>query len=206
MKKELILCFNKEQALALKSECLSDATELMARLDEIDQYFIPRYIAEDCKDLIHPIPYFAVQNTEGLILLYQRGKGVGESRLSGNHSIGFGGHVELEKDGINNKYISTSEEIILNAMHNEHDEELSVTGVTRGFGLLDVIYDDSNEVGKVHLGIASKIVVDSATINEPELIDCGWFSVKELLELHHGDMINLENWSVELLKMLESNS
>lgn len=204
MKKELILAWNKEQVLEL-SEISSYAAEaFLSNSHCLDQYFIPRYVAETSEDLVHPIPYFMVENSKGKILLYQRGKGVGESRLAGNHSIGFGGHVELLKDGLginstNEPILHNNSKLIKSAFINELNEELTFTGSYADDCYTKIIYDSTDEVGKVHLGIAGVVVVDSATINEPELIDCGWFTKQELIDMQAEGKINLENWSKILL-------
>lgn len=200
-KKELILCFDKKQALELSEECGWDADNFLKQPSTIDQYYIPRYIAETSTTLIHPIPYFAVVNEEGKILLYQRGKGVGENRLAGKHSIGFGGHVELEKDCIYNYATNSIKDSIVLAQTNESEEELNAEW-SEDFQHLKVIYDETDEVGKVHLGITSFLVVKTATTNEPELLDMGFFSKKELNEMQEDGTIELENWSKLLLDML----
>lgn len=203
LKKELILCFNKEQALALNEIANGDAGTFLELSGQLDKYYIPRYVAETSSELIHPIPYFMVQNEKGDILLYQRGKGVGESRLAGNHSIGFGGHVELEKDGIGGYFdLLNIAECIESAFINELNEELTFTCYKRTDYYTKIIYDSTDEVGKVHLGIAGVVVVKSATINEPELIDCGWHSKQQLIDMQATGEINLENWSKILLDML----
>lgn len=203
MKTELILCFDKDQALGLMEISGGDAQTFLDLSGQLDKYFIPRYVAEESSTLIHPIPYFAVLNKKGKILLYQRGKGVGESRLLGSHSIGFGGHVELEKDGISGESgLRNIEECITSAYVNELNEELEFSGSSCNDMLSGMIYDDTNEVGKVHLGISGSIVVESATIREEELLQCGWYSAKDLLNMHKSGEITLENWSLLLLEML----
>lgn len=203
MKKELILCFNKEQALALVEDVSWNASSFLSMSDQLDQYYIPRYMAEVSEELVHPIPYFAVVNEEGKILLYQRGKGVGESRLAGKHTIGFGGHVELWKDCLSLEYYQTNsiKDSIISAQTNESEEEL-VAEWLEDFQHLKVIYDSTDEVGKIHLGIASFLPVKSATTNEEQLIDLGFHSKEELLQMQESGLIDLENWSLELLWML----
>lgn len=203
MKKELILCFNKTQALALVEDVSGDASSFLNMSDQLDQYYIPRYMAEVSEELVHPIPYFAVVNEEGKILLYQRGKGVGESRLAGKHSIGFGGHVELSKDCLSVKYYTTKsiKDSITSAQINESEEELEAEWI-EDFHHLKVIYDSTDEVGKVHLGVASFLLVKSATTNEEQLVDMGFYSKVEIISMQESGIINLENWSLELLEML----
>ena len=203
MKKELILCFNKEQALALVEDVSGNASSFLSMSDQLDQYYIPRYMAEVSEELIHPIPYFAVVNEEGKILLYQRGKGVGESRLAGKHSIGFGGHVELEKDCLSDIIltIKSIKDSVISAQINESEEELEAEWI-EDFHHLKVIYDSTDEVGKVHLGIASFLLVKSATTNEDQLVDMGFRSKEEIISMQESGLIDLENWSLDLLGML----
>lgn len=200
-KKELILCFNKKQALELVEKTGNDAYMFLCQSSTIDQYFVPRYVAETSDELIHPIPYFAVINGEGNILLYQRGKGVGENRLSGKYSIGFGGHVELNKDCVDDYQACSTIEAISNAQTNESDEELDAEW-SEDFTPMKVIYDPSDDVGKVHLGITSSIVVKTASTKEPELLDLGFFSKADLEKMQADGRIDLENWSKMLLAML----
>lgn len=202
-KKELILCFNKKQALSLMKDTSGDAEEFLKHSHHLDQYFIPRYVAETSDTLVHPIPYYLVLNEKKEVLLYQRGKGVGESRLVGNYSVGIGGHVSDTEAYI--EHISgtlySNKECIYNTAWIEAKEELDAE-YSSDFENLDIIYDDSDEVGAVHLGVCAKIHVTYAEFKEDELIDCGFHSKDVILAMHNNGEIVLENWSLLLLDML----
>lgn len=120
--------------------------------------------------------------------MYQRGKGVGESRLAGNDSVGYGGHVDHadlltigdmkllaseqgeEIDEITEEEHSTvdvistltlagdrefEQEVILrDAEGNDVTRKLMPVLFQRFEGL---IWDQSNDVGHLHLGIVSII-------------------------------------------------
>src|SRR5690606_22507248 len=124
------------------------------------------------------------------VLLYQRGKGVGESRLVGNHSVGIGGHVSDTEAYI--EHISgtlySNKECIYNTAWIEANEELDAE-YSSDFENLDIIYDDSDEVGAVHLGVCAKIHVTYAEFKEDELIDCGFHSKDAILAMHNSGEI-----------------
>ena len=218
MKKELILAFNRKAVLEMLEDIKhlpnkEQPKEFLSKWDIVNNVFIPRCIAETSSEYIHPIPYFLIENQDGEVLVYQRGKGVGESRLLGNHSVGFGGHVDLEHT-IEQQANSNHTILMLNASRSvEMDEEVSYSNFCyeTWFQDLGVIYDSSNEVGKVHLGFVSVIRHlqkggSELTLNEGELINCGWHNPEDILEKHEQGSFNLENWSVTSLQyLIESN-
>lgn len=209
MKKELILALNKASVLETL-EKTKNVDEFFELLNESSKVFIPRFIAEESDIYIHPIPYFLITNEYGEVLVYQRGKGVGESRLLGNHSVGFGGHVDLQHvvDYIEYCELFVDEVSILDMIETsasvELDEELCGFLPVDVIEYLGIIYDDTNEVGKVHLGVVSKYTIELKDYNglrEEELIDCGWHKPEEILK-KNGKEFNLENWSEIALKLL----
>lgn len=57
--------------------------------------WMPRAQAEEDERYRQFIPYVSIWGTDNTVLVYRRpGKGEGESRLQGQRSIGFGGHVD----------------------------------------------------------------------------------------------------------------
>ena len=57
-------------------------------------YFLPRGDCETDPTFKQIIPYVIVYfQATGQILTYRRGPEVGETRLAGNRSLGFGGHI-----------------------------------------------------------------------------------------------------------------
>ena len=126
-----------------------------------DLAYLPRSKVEDDPSYKQIIPYVAflynVQFHEPLeVLVYQRMKASGESRLHGDWSIGVGGHMNpmyedpshmLSHPGYTNYYRNLNREI---------QEELTFNGAWRSvqYGpVRAIINDNSNPVGRVHLGL-----------------------------------------------------
>lgn len=170
-----------------------------------DVIIASRNVLEQDANFKHIIPYILVKQGDKY-LTYQRTSKGGESRLHGDFSVGFGGHIDvgdinLQNDG---QQINLSESIIFSAQR-EMAEELAIilyyeetetSLVIKGF-----LYDDSNAVGSVHLGLVIVIEVpEDREITSPEdQIDLQGFKTKdELLE----NLVKYENWSQLLIENL----
>lgn len=138
------------------------------------------------------IPYIVVRNRRGRILCYQRKNG-GEKRLDAKWSIGIGGHVNDGDSGW------------LGGVIREIREELSGVGVVAltGNGIgpesslhgpIGFIRDDSDAVGRVHLGVLYVLdVPDGVTYREEGV--WGWVNL-------HLEMEGYETWSRLALTMV----
>ena len=84
-------------------------------------------------------------------------------------------------------------------MHREIEEEIQLRSryeeTQEG-----LIYDPSNEVGKVHLGVVHRFVLESPEVqsNEADLAEGGFVSIEEL----KSDIEQLETWSQLAIKSL----
>ncbi len=135
------------------------------------------------------IPYVVLEwhDEQGVchIFTYTRGGGGGEKRLHAKRSIGIGGHISREDaEGDGDAYETgmqreLAEEINLDAKYTETREGL--------------IYDPSNEVGQVHLGVVHRFVLEMPKVrsNEADLAEGGFVSVSQL----HEEREQLETWS-----------
>jgi len=67
-----------------------------------------------------------------------------------------------------------------------------------------LIYDPSNEVGKVHLGVVHRFILEQPAVssNEADLAEGGFVSVDELFE----EMDRLETWSQLAIQSLYGKS
>ena len=151
--------------------------------------FQPRSEMETDPSYKQLIPYVLLQWTDedGVTKLftYTRGGGSGESRLHAKRSVGIGGHISREDAADDADPYSTgmqrelSEEVRLESAYSEHCDGL--------------IYDPSNDVGKVHLGVVHRFVLERPEVqsNEADLAEGGFVSVAELRE----QMDRLETWS-----------
>jgi predicted NUDIX family phosphoesterase len=108
--------------------------------------FMARPEAEADPSYKQLIPY-VIMACGDKYLTYIRGKRAGEKRLLGNRSIGIGGHI----NPIDNPLFGMKE-MYETAVQREIEEEVTVeTNYTDK--IVALLNDDTNEVGKVHLGV-----------------------------------------------------
>ena len=142
------------------------------------------------------IPYVLLEWTDQdgakFLFTYTRGGGGGESRLHAKRSVGIGGHISEEDSAEGFDAYRTG-------MQRELDEEVNLQSAYRETqeGL---IYDPSNEVGKVHLGVVHRFILEKplVTSNEADLAEGGFVNVEELFE----EIERLETWSQLAIKAL----
>jgi predicted NUDIX family phosphoesterase len=108
--------------------------------------FLPRSEVEDDPGYKQIIPYVVFRSGDA-VFCYTRGKSQGEARLHRLRSLGVGGHVA--EDDADGRATLDAYEI---ALSRELDEEVDIrsAGSIRRVGLIN---DDSNPVGRVHLGV-----------------------------------------------------
>lgn len=142
-------------------------------------WMAPRQYLENDPDFLQFIPYLILR-TGGTdahkVVGYNRPPATGESRLAGNFSIGLGGHVEphdlaypLVKHSVDERkacnFPASFSDVLSMCSQREMLEEVkpswnNAAGETVSpevyateFGPVALIYDTSNDVGKVHLGL-----------------------------------------------------
>ena len=151
--------------------------------------FQPRSRMETDPSYKQLIPYVVLQwndpKGQAHVFAYTRGGGGGEARLHTKRSIGIGGHISREDAGAGSDPYQTG-------MHRELAEEVRLesayTETCEG-----LIYDPSNEVGQVHLGVVHRFVLESphVTSNEDDLTDGGFVPIDELKQ----QLEHLGTWS-----------
>lgn len=155
----------------------------------------PRPTLEEDENYKQIIPYI-ILSYQGKIAVYQRTKKGGENRLHNMHSIGFGGHIDAFDLAYNKDGEINLDKTIENSGQREIDEELNVADIVHKTHL-GYIYDNSNPVGRVHIGVVEQWELSSAQItsNEDEIAVVGLFDLKEL-KAFDGEM---ENWSQHIV-------
>lgn len=135
---------------------------------------------------------------------YRRTKLVGESRLAGNVSVGFGGHIDLG-DVIHHENVINLVATIGQAVGRELQEEVIFTGMD-GADLslfsVGVLLDQSDAVGRVHMGVIMNAQLPSgvtALCAEAELESMQPMSAEELLT----SGLPLESWTRIALEFLQ---
>lgn len=144
------------QGLALETE-----RYLPHLLDPENNYFLTRDLAEEDPSHKQIIPY-AIFRHGDRYLHYVRAGG-GESRLAAKGSIGIGGHINDADFAAS----SLDKDTYTNGVEREIDEELNLGGghVQEVFALIN---DDSNEVGRVHLGVVHLFTLESDEVTAAE--------------------------------------
>jgi predicted NUDIX family phosphoesterase len=168
---------------------------LPALLDPTRNLFLSRPAAEEDPSYKQLIPYLVVRHKER-VLCYTRGSSGGEARLHARLSIGIGGHIN---DG-DTRAAHFDEASYLRAIERELHEELEIAGSYRQRPVA-LLNDDSNEVGRVHLGIVHLVEVGTPEVRpREEAIAAPVFRTLEELEPLRD---RLESWSQICLGGLE---
>lgn len=133
------------------------------------------------------IPY-VIMCCDGKYLTYLRGKRAGEKRLVGNRSIGIGGHI----NPIDDMSLMGFRETYQNAVDREVEEEVHFEA-NHTDQIIALLNDDTNEVGKVHLGVVHLWTLDSEDVAKKEQMinQLTFMSVEELLAVRD----EMETWS-----------
>lgn len=169
-------------------------------------FYMDREKAEKDPSFKQVIPYVVFRRPDHEIFAYQRTKKSGEVRLRGNWSIGIGGHINPEDE--RRDCVTTVEELqrraelaYWEAFYREIREEtgymLRASPKTEA-PIVALIYDESDEVGRVHFGVVHIFSVPAGTefvSNDPSISEGRWFDAVTLMGLTKPDGMFLENWS-----------
>jgi len=199
----------EERVLCFKRKLLEDLGVFQGISLDIEKYlpvvtasanilYLNRSEAELDKHHKQLIPYVLVI-CKDKILRYRRGKGGGEKRLHGLYSVGVGGHISEEDNGLFTKAVGYHE-----SMRRELMEEVAIEGAQEA--AVAVINDDSTDVGYVHFGVvhvlnvANENVAGSRSgIVAPEFVPIA-DAIKDAAEYESWSRFCLEHLSVLLAK------
>lgn len=197
----------EEQVLVIERKILDQTGMFQGITFDVDQYldaifisgvprFMPRSQAETDPSYKQIIPYVMISHGDQY-LCYVRGKRAGETRLVGNRSIGIGGHI----NPIDNMPLFNTDfrEAYLTAVEREVEEEIHIESAYSK-SVVALLNDDSNEVGKVHLGIVHmwNLEVPKVSKKEQMITQLTFMSEAELQEVKDS----LESWSMLCLDHL----
>jgi predicted NUDIX family phosphoesterase len=231
-----------EQVIAIRRDSVADKLPVgmvkvsgteEEKLAVFNDFFKPeelvmgsRHWIEKDENYLQLIPRCVFRKPDGKVAYYQRAKGSGESRLLGNHSVNFGGHVNTNDVILvaDNELNKTNEiDIIGTVWHNMYREIEEELGLELDIisdldyddnlcGFRGIIYDDSNSVGRVHLGLVFIFDVaqefEFTRNNEVQaesegMILGNWWTPFDLLHGDYCKQINLENWAKIVCEYLE---
>lgn len=204
--------YKGEQILVVTRELFDGLGDFQGIHAEVDRYlpellhpsnnfFMDRGPAEEDPSHKQIIPYciFRVKDENGTRYLhYTRGKSGGESRLHAQVSIGIGGHINPVDQREDHLGLDT----YMAGVDREIDEELNIGGKYSN-KIVALLNDDSNTVGKVHLGIVHMIDLenDDVAANEDAIANLDFTTLEEL----RGDLYDrLETWTRNCVDVIES--
>ena len=184
---ELVLCCEAADLVLLdnpKGFVYTDFVKVNKFLRKAKLSFITRGVCETNESWKQIIPYcyFRHVSANDHFFAYQRGPKGNEDRLKAKWSVGVGGHINpIDQSG------KTS--VFWEALDRELREETTVSKyISTAKG---VLYDDADEVGRVHLGIIVEVMAldkDLAS-REESITNTGFFPLKEIATK------SLEGWS-----------
>jgi predicted NUDIX family phosphoesterase len=163
-----------------------------AQLIHEHKEFLPRSQMELDESYKQIIPYL-VYTHNGKYFLMQRQAKATETRLQNKYSLGIGGHIRQED--IDGSDITTW-------ARREFDEEVTFNG-TYTIEPLGILNDDSNAVGKVHIGFVFLLHGDSADIQVQSELKSGTLYTLEECKEFYGSM---ETWTQILVDFLEKRA
>ncbi|TKJ44368.1 hypothetical protein CEE36_01095 [candidate division TA06 bacterium B3_TA06] len=188
---ERVLCFPRSLLNELggfQGFRSDDGTLLEQILASGKARFIERAKAEEDPSFKQLIPY-VVMVWSDKILFYVRGKKTEEGRLRSLGSVGIGGHISVTDHSLFERDIR---EVFAAGLGREVAEEVDVQTefAERVAGLIN---DDSNPVGRVHLGILViwKLAKPKVVKKERSITSLEFLTLEELRKRRE----TLETWS-----------
>lgn len=140
------------------------------------------------------IPY-AVICCGDEVFLFHRTQKQTESRLHNLYSLGVGGHMNPYGDNIDIAYMH-------HELEREMKEEVLIHDGCHIESVLPIgfINDDTNDVGRVHLGVLYHITLNnkSIEINEKDKMTGRWLKKSELMDYYN----QMESWSKIYINLL----
>lgn len=170
--------FNDRPAFqGLEKESLQHILQVIAD----KKLFLPRAAMETDPTYKQIIPYL-IFNYGNRYFLMQRQAKASEQRLKNKYTLGIGGHIRQE---------DMQTDSIFDWARREFQEEVSYTGDLT-FEVIGALNDDSNDVGKVHLGLVIVVRGNSDKISvKSELKSGSLLSLAEIASFYE----HLESWS-----------
>jgi predicted NUDIX family phosphoesterase len=165
--------------------------EIMQRITA-NQEFIPRSVAETDERYKQIIPY-AIFRHNGRYFLMQRQSTASEQRLKSKYLLGIGGHVRQE---------DMEESSIISWAMREFHEEISYSGTLTATPV-GILNDDSNEVGRVHMGLVLFLDGDIDQISVKSELQQGFLATFDECSMHEP---NMEAWSRIIMNFLRTQA
>ena len=172
----------------LNAEVLDDMLNIITKKRE----FLPRSIMETDPNFKQVIPYL-IFNYQDRYFLMQRRSQASEQRLKDKLTLGIGGHI---------RYEDMQTDSIFDWARREFHEEVSYEGDIT-FTTIGILNDDSNDVGKVHIGLVLLLKGEHPNISiKSELKSGNMLTLDEM----KADVDRMESWSQAVYHFLCSHT
>jgi predicted NUDIX family phosphoesterase len=209
---EKVLCFP-----SLRLDAFDRPQGFVPNLDIVRQMFIncdddfsfrPRSEVEEDPSFKQVITYSIIQyghdRSDQLFFSYTRGQSGGEDRLKAKRSLGIGGHVSDSVKDQAKFFVTQHHSKILGwcrtEAQREIDEEVIHNCRRPLLRLIGLINDDSNSVGRVHVGLVYAFIVNTPDIfpHDGAIKDGDMLTVQQIT----NQIDSYENWSKLIIKSL----
>lgn len=196
---ERVLCFPRslfDKLGSFQGFRRNDGGMLDTILRSGEARFLERTRAEDDARWKQLIPY-VIMTHKDKVLSYTRGRQTGEARLKELESVGVGGHISVTDRDL---FRADPGEVFRAGLQREVTEEVYVQSPYEE-SLSGFINDDSNPVGRVHLGVVFiwKLARPAVKKKERSLNLLEFRAIEELLarraRLETWSQIVVDNWS-----------
>ena len=165
------------------------------------QEFHPRSIMETDETYKQIIPYLVFEHNNQFFLM-QRKADASEIRLQNKYSLGIGGHIRKEDIHNSANAGKTGYNTIFNWAKREFYEEVNYDGNLE-IEPLGILNDDSNDVGRVHIGFVFLLHGSSNKISIKSELKSGLLLPLNACTQFKGLM---EQWSKLVLEYIQNNS
>src|SRR5437016_4510730 len=168
---------------------------LDAFLSRGNNFFLSRPEAENNPAYKQIIPYALIAFGNSVVY-YVRGKKAGEQRLVAKGSIGIGGHMNESDESL----FALDEQAYRVGVEREVNEEIKIH-TQFDDRIVEILNDDTTEVGRVHLGIIHvfKLAQQKVEKREAMITNLAFLTKSELLNRRES----LETWSQICVDSLE---
>ena len=164
-----------------KRAIITKNSDMIFKIIKEKSGFLPREEAEANPAFKQIIPYVSIIQGRRVFASKRLSRG-GEARLHNLVSIGFGGHINPS---------DSHDDPLMDGLRRELREEVLIER-PGGLRFLGIINDDTNDVGRVHLGLLFTIDAEGdVAVLETEKLEGFWIEADELQ--YHSE--KMEDWS-----------
>ena len=195
-----ILVVNKQSFLQhitiTKNIMRSGETSCMFEHIYNSKAMVDRKLSETDERYLQVIPYCYITDTSlNNVFVATRNKNSGEKRLHNNMSLGFGGHIPIGAIDIKMMTMYGLKALISSSIQREFEEELHFENGMPLFNYAGFIYDESNAVGRVHLGLAVHAFADEVKLKEDTHDNGKMINITQLSNEWDKQKSKYETWS-----------